>query len=404
MIDTKKKEIKQYMILLCIVGFCICLVNYRGIVRAYNTTMLALSYEYGFTSRSLLGTLYHGLNAILPIDIMNYQSVVVFSVIVTGLIYVFLMYFVYKCISRLEGKSLKYAEYALLLLSICIISTFTFSYNYLRVDIFMITSSIAAVLSMFNRKTEWLAIVFSAIGVMFHQGFVLMYFNIILVLLFYKLMTNKEKVKYAILFFGSFIIGSALFVWFELLSRSKGSEIIDRILTEAANLSHDGIYHTTLLYHEVLGIDVSGSEITYMRVNHIQILIFAVICLPIIIYIVRFFVSLIKKGEDIPSKLKYLAGLLGSLTILPDMLFKVDYGRWIMAVVAYYIIVIVGMAVFGDKYVIEALEKDYDTFRSKPYIIIFCLLPIILVPFLDVDIDTLVRNLERWYQSKSMIN
>ena len=217
MIDTRKKEIRRYMILLCIVGFCICLVNYRGRVTAYNTTMLALSYEYGFTSRSLLGTLYHGLNAILPIDIMQYNAVLVFALVATGLIFIFLMFFVYKCLCRLEGKSLKYAEYALMLLSICIISSFTFANNYLRVDIFMIATSLAAVLAMFNKKTEWLTIVFSAIGVMFHQGFVLMYFNIILVLLFYKWMSEKNKVKYAILFFASFIVGSALFVWFELL-------------------------------------------------------------------------------------------------------------------------------------------------------------------------------------------
>ena len=403
MIDTRKKEIRRYMLLLCIVGFCICLVNYRGRVTAYNTTMLALSYEYGFTSRSLLGTLYHGLNAIIPIDIMQYNAVLVFALVATGLIFIFLMYFVYKCLCRLEGKSLKYAEYALMLLSICIISTFTFANNYLRVDIFMIATSLAAVLAMFNKKTEWLTIVFSAIGVMFHQGFVLMYFNIILVLLFYKWMSEKNKVKYAILFFASFIVGSALFVWFELLSRSKGTQIIDTILQDATNLSNRGIFHTTLLYHEVLGVDVSGSETSFVHMNHVQFILFAIVCLPVIIYIFRFFIILIKKGEGLPAKLKYLAGLVGSLTIMPDMLFKVDYGRWVMAVATYYLIVIVGMAVFEDKLVIEQIEKDYIMMKAHPYVIILCIMPIIIAPFLDVDIDILTKNWQRWFQSKSLI-
>ena len=398
----KKTEIRKYMIFLCIVGFCICIVNYQSWVRSYNTTMLALSYEYGFTSRSLLGTLYHGLNAILPIDIMQYNAVLVFAMVATGLIYIFLMFFVYKCLCRLEGKALKYAEYALMLLSICVISTFTFAYNYLRVDIFMIATSLAAVLAMFNKKTEWLTIVFSAIGVMFHQGFVLMYFNIILVLLFYKWMTDK-KAKYAFLFFSSFIIGSVLFIWFELLSRSKGTQIFDTILQEATNLSPGGIYHTTLLYHEVLGIDVSGAETSFVHMNHVQFILFVICCLPIIIYIFRFFITLIRKGEDIPAKLKYLAGLVGSLTIMPDMMFKVDYGRWVMAIAAYYIVIIVGMAVFEDKLVLEQIEKDYIMMKSHPYVIILCIMPIIIVPFLDVDIDMLTKNWQRWFQSKDLI-
>jgi len=400
---AKKTEIRKFMILLCIVGFCICIVNYRGWVRAYNTTMLALSYEYGFTSRSLLGTLYHGLNAILPIDILQYNAVLVFAMIATGLIYIFLMYFVYKCLCRLEGKSLKYAEYTLMLLSICVISTFTFAYNYLRVDIFMIATSLAAVLAMFNKKTEWLTIVFSAIGVMFHQGFVLMYFNIILVLLFYKWMSEKSKAKYAILFFASFIIGSVMFIWFELLSRSKGAEILDTIVQEATNLSPGGIYHTTLLCHEVLGIDVSGAETSFVHMNHVQLILFAIVCLPVIIYIFRFFIILIKKGEGAPAKLKYLAGLVGSLTIMPDMLFKVDYGRWVMAVAAYYMVVIVAMAVFEDKLVIEQMEKDFIVMKSHPFIIILCIMPIIIAPFLDVDIDMLTKNWQRWFQSKDLI-
>ncbi|MCR4610471.1 MAG: hypothetical protein K5644_01085, partial [Lachnospiraceae bacterium] len=188
---SRKTEIKRYMIMLCAVGFCLCVVNYQSWVRSYNATMLALSYEYGFTSRSLLGTIYHGLNAIIPIDIMHYEAVLVFAAVATALLFIFFMFFVYKCLCRLEGKALKYAEYALLLFTICVVTSFSYAYNYLRVDIFMVACSLAGVLALFNKKTEWLTIVFSALGVMFHQGYVLMYFNIILVLLFYKLMSEE---------------------------------------------------------------------------------------------------------------------------------------------------------------------------------------------------------------------
>ncbi|MCR4611891.1 MAG: hypothetical protein K5644_08340, partial [Lachnospiraceae bacterium] len=258
--------------------------------------------------------------------------------------------------------------------------------------------------ALFNKKTEWLTIVFSALGVMFHQGYVLMYFNIILVLLFYKLMSEEgHRIKYAILFVGSFLTGSALFLWFELLSKGAGTSIIDKVVEEATNLSHDGLFHTTLLYHEVLGIDVSDAETGFVHMNHVQLILFVICCLPIIIYIVRFFVKLIKQGNGACAKLKYIAGLVGSLTIMPDLLFKVDYGRWILAIAVYYIIAIVGMAVLGDKLVTAQLEEDYQMMRRNPWVIVLCVMPIILVPFMDVDIDVLTKNWQRWFQSKDLI-
>ena len=402
--NSNKKEIQRYMIMLCIVSFCICVVNYRGWVRAYNATMLSLSYEYGFTSRSLLGTIYHGINAILPIDIMHYEYVLIFAAVATGLCFLFLMFFVYKSILRLEGNALKYAEYAYLLLSICIVATFSYAYNYLRVDIFMLMTSLAAALAILNIKTEWLAVLFSAIGVMFHQGYVLMYFNIILALLFYKLMTDKgHRIYHALCFTGSFAVGSALFIWFELLSRSKGAEIFDTVVNDASNLAYNGVYHNTLLFHEVLGIDVSGSETSFVHMNHVQLILFIICCLPIIVYIIRLFVYLIKGADTWADRLKYIAAAVGSLTIMPDIIAKVDYGRWIMAVAAYYMVVIMGIAVLGDKLMIKRLEADYLMMKSKPWIIVLCIMPVLMVPFMDVDIDMLSMNWQRWFQRHDLI-
>ena len=74
-----------------------------------------------------------------------------------------------------------------------------------------------------------------------------------------------------------------------------------------------------------------------------------------------------------------------------------------MAVAAYYMVVIVAMAVFEDKLVIEQMEKDFIVMKSHPYIIILCIMPIIIAPFLDVDIDMLTKNWQRWFQSKDLI-
>ena len=73
-------------------------------VRSYNTTMLALSYEYGFTSRSLLGTLYHLLDAVLPLDLIDYRAVVATAYVATILFVLFVEYFLYRCLRCCGGR------------------------------------------------------------------------------------------------------------------------------------------------------------------------------------------------------------------------------------------------------------------------------------------------------------
>ena len=321
-------NIRQFIMMLAFVDLATFVTNYRGWVRSYNTTMLALSYEYGFTSRSLLGTIYHILDAVIPVDMMQYQNALVFANVVTVLFIVFLLYFSYHVLKKSDmenGMVTKAEQYILLTFHIAMVATFTYAYNFLRVDFCMVWMMLLGFMALMNEKTEWLSLPFAALGIMFHQGFVLMYFNVIL--------TRKNK-KNTILFFLTFLIGSGMFLWFELFSRTNGNDIFETVLRDAINVSYQGIYHTTLLYHEVLGIDVSGAETDFVYMNHVQLVLYLLILLPAIVVLARAFVRIIKKADDLFAKLKYLAVAVGSLTILPDMLLKDSGSGYLLS--AYY--------------------------------------------------------------------
>ena len=305
--ETKQREIRKFMIMLSVVNLALFAVTCRGMVRSYNTTMLALSYEYGFTSRSLLGTLYHLLDAVLPLDLIDYRAVVATAYVATILFVLFVEYFLYRCLRCCEGEMVKYGEYLALILSLCLVSTFSFPYNFFRVDIFMILVSLLGVLCLVKERAQWLVVPLSALGVMFHQGYVFMYFNLILVLLFYRALSwwkeDRRKARcYGLLFALSFLVGSVLFLWFEFFSRSNGAAFFDTIKSEAEKLSYDGIYHSTLLYHEVLGIDLASTEEEFSRVNAVQILMCGIVCLPMLVFGVRFFAGLIKKAKGASEK------------------------------------------------------------------------------------------------------
>ena len=386
------------MIMLSVVNLALFAVTCRGMVRSYNTTMLALSYEYGFTSRSLLGTLYHLLDAVLPLDLIDYRAVVATAYVATILFVLFVEYFLYRCLRCCEGEMVKYGEYLALILSLCLVSTFSFPYNFFRVDIFMILVSLLGVLCLVKERAQWLVVPLSALGVMFHQGYVFMYFNLILVLLFYRALSwwkedRRKARRYGLLFALSFLVGSVLFLWFEFFSRSNGAAFFDTIKSEAEKLSYDGIYHSTLLYHEVLGIDLASTEEEFSRVNAVQILMCGIVCLPMLVFAVRFFAGLIKKAKGASEKWKYLAVVLGAATILPDFLLKIDYGRWMAAVVVYYVGIVLALLAMKDPIMETQVRESGERLIQRPGIALWIMVVILLLPFLDVNIDPFFRHL-----------
>lgn len=396
--ETKQREIRKFMIMLSVVNLALFAVTCRGMVRSYNTTMLALSYEYGFTSRSLLGTLYHLLDAVLPLDLIDYRAVVATAYVATILFVLFVEYFLYRCLRCCEGEMVKYGEYLALILSLCLVSTFSFPYNFFRVDIFMILVSLLGVLCLVKERAQWLVVPLSALGVMFHQGYVFMYFNLILVLLFYRALSwwkedRRKARRYGLLFALSFLVGSVLFLWFEFFSRSNGAAFFDTIKSEAEKLSYDGIYHSTLLYHEVLGIDLASTEEEFSRVNAVQILMYGIVCLPMLVFGVRFFAGLIKKAKGASEKWKYLAVVLGAATILPDFLLKIDYGRWMAAVVVYYVGIVLALLAMKDPIMETQVRESGERLIRRPGIALWIMVVILLLPFLDVNIDPFFRHL-----------
>ena len=396
--ETKQREIRKFMIMLSVVNLALFAVTCRGMVRSYNTTMLALSYEYGFTSRSLLGTLYHLLDAVLPLDLIDYRAVVATAYVATILFVLFGEYFLYRCLRCCEGEMVKYGEYLALILSLCLVSTFSFPYNFFRVDIFMILVSLLGVLCLVKERAQWLVVPLSALGVMFHQGYVFMYFNLILVLLFYRALSwwkedRRKARRYGLLFALSFLVGSVLFLWFEFFSRSNGAAFFDTIKSEAEKLSYDGIYHSTLLYHEVLGIDLASTEEEFSRVNAVQILMCGIVCLPMLVSGVRFFAGLIKKAKGASEKWKYLAVVLGAATILPDFLLKIDYGRWMAAVVVYYVGIVLALLAMKDPVMEAQVRESGESLIRRPGMALWLMIVLLLLPFLDVNIDPFFRHL-----------
>ena len=85
------------------------------------------------------------------------------------------------------------------------------------------------------------------------------------------------------------------------------------------------------------------------------------------------------------------------------MLLKVDYGRWILAVVTYYLLIILAMLILRDPLVTEETKVVVDRVKKHPAWLVYFTLVVLTVPYMDVDIDMLVKGLQRFMQSKGIL-
>jgi len=391
----KDKKILSFVAVWFMFWLALFLRGYSGKVNSINATMLAFSYEYGFISRGFVGSIYQGLDAILPGSMINYTSVLWFTQVITLIYYLILFGFFISCVIKCSKDTAEIVKYATIFFTIWAVPMFASQYNFGRLDVYCVMFSLVAAILLILEKAEWLVVVFSALGVMVHQGNVFMYLNIILVLLIYKALSSdgKKRKKYAVLFVLSFVVASVLFLYFEFFSHFDGENILEDIVATATALCNKGDYHEDVIDHEILGIDLSSREIRFRKQNVVQFPIFLLMMSPYIILTIKFFKGVINQAKNKLDKWKYFLVSIGAATILPDLLLKCDYGRWMFAIICYYCVVILALLAMKDK-IVEQEFTSLTTSLSKksPLSIVLLVYPVIFQPLYDVAICYVVAN------------
>lgn len=393
--ELKKK--KAWLLgLLAILEALLFLRDYGGYVNSYNSSIFALSYKYGFISRGLSGTIFRIVNKVLPFDIMNYNGVLRYSQAVTVIFMLLVWLFCFYLIYKSNEDNYRHIQIVSILLVVFSITFFSNSFNFGRVDIYLVATALVCVLILLWRKMEWLIVPLSCFAVMFHQAYVFMFFNVTLVILIYRFIESdkKGKIKYSILFILSFIGASALFLYLNFFAHTSDISIYNNVVEDAVVLSkEDEGYHMALLQHEVLGIDPTTSEWDHHLKNFVEFPIFAIIMLPYIILVIRIFVKTIRETSENRDKFKYIVLAFGVLTIVPNLILKVDYGRWMFSIIVYYILIFAFLIAIKDKQVIPVLNREIDKIKAKPFVFIFYVLPLMVTPMWDVNISMVSAHL-----------
>ncbi len=404
-LKKEKKTYKQFMAAMFAFAIFYYLRYFNHTMTGYNTTLFAMSYKYGFISRGMLGTIWAGLDALLPIDLMTYEAVYWFNWGITWIFSLMVLCFLGKCIRKVSEKNRHNMYYLAIACGIYFFPMFWSEEMFGRLDVYLYILSFICLFALLEEKAEWIIIPIGILCMCIHQGFVFTNANLILLPLFYKIMTRsgKQRKKYIVLFAGFFVTISALFLYFEFFSHGNGSQIYEEVVAAAKSISVDGEeYNKSVIMHEILGKDVYESEARYHILNWTEFPAFLLLYAPYLPIVWHFFKGLflrekgsrffeknaLEGGSKSCKQLAHLAFLLGACTILPQYLLKVDYGRYAFTTFTYYIVILMVYILFGDEDVASQLDSTKEKIKATipvPWVVL--LYPMFLMPFYDVIIS-----------------
>lgn len=388
------KELLSLTFAFMVVVILSYVLHSQSYVKEINNTAMAFSYEYGFISRGLIGTMYQLLDKVISIDMMTPEALFGFVHVVTMAFIIEVFLFFTYALRRCNSMSRHLIIHLSIGFAIWTVPTFVSLDGFGRLDIYCLSLSLIMTYLIISQKHEWLVPILSAISILIHHGNVFMFMNIPLVLLIYRILIEKKKSKrkhYTVLFVSTFVIVSVLFLYFEFFSHTAGQAAYEAIIEKAKNLSFYNGYHEGLVRKEILGISVAKSEVTFKLVNIVQLPIFIVIMLPQIITVCKVYCNVIRKSINGLDKFKYVCVFAGSITVVPELILKCDYGRYMYFIITYYAVMFISLITMDDN-IITAELMDFEerlTAKSRIKKYVFYYYPFMLQPLYDVDIISL---------------
>ncbi len=393
--DEKKRNMFLFLVMWGIITIGLFVRTFDWIANSYNTSILAISYKYGFTSRGLIGTVYQFLGGLTGVDTWNYFVAFKFYAICTVVCYIAFAIMMLLFLNKASIDNKKMEQYLILIFTVFFITMFATEKNFGRIDMFMLLATILAAYLIAIEKFVWLVVPLTALGVVFHQGYVFMFYNVVLVLLIYRMLTKegKERNKYIIIFALSLVVCAILFFWFQIVYRGGASDYYIEAKEHATTMGVEGKPHDELLRAELLGVDLHDEELKYRLSNVIEIIIFLVFFSPYIIFVGKALIRTIKKQTEFAKKIIHWAVVLGPLTLLPNYIFKVDFGRWTFAGVSYFLLVFIFMYAVNERDIIDSIDEGLERLRTKVYRPFIFIMPFLFIPFMDVAVTVFTERL-----------
>lgn len=387
--NTLQKKDKWFMMMLMTAAVAIAVIYYEGSMNIQNCATYLFSYKYGFIPRALIGTIINIFAKIFGIEI-HYSTELGISAVAT-IIYFVCLFILYMVILQRTEEKYKFSVKIIM----CFFSVFSFTEyvtwnNFGRMDEYLTIILYICLVLLITEKNEWLIVPLCFVGCLVHTGFVFTHIGLILGILFWK-MVRKGKLdrKYSIIFLSTFIVVSVIFVYMEIL-RLPVSEDVYRIIeqrsivlaSEGNNMDYLPTVYS-LLDSELLRHDVYEYESLWHYINRREVPVFLVLFMPYGVVLWKILRKAICKIEDIGEKIGVVGLILGIVTIVPELVLKVDFGRWFYCIIMYYALLLLSMMALQNSAIAEA-TCEVVTKEKRKWCITLLIYAFAFVPLRDV--------------------
>ena len=338
---------------------------------SYVTSLLAFSYlKHGFVRRGLVGTLFDLLCRLIP-SLMSYRGAVWFMWGVNMIYFTSLLTFVKRLLKKI-GEREEYRGaffFALVCFAFLIPSACVKNGALGRADLLQIVLCLLQIWLLIEMKHEWLTVPLTAVNVMFHEGYVLMTFCAVLIVIIYRaLNTEGKRGRYWTLFALHIAVLLVMSVLSLLGSRAGSPEGYNAALRTARTLNEDGSVHWNLLYmmsgytpEDAVYID----DAWFVAEAKKELPIFLVCFIPAFIIFGKGLVNLFKQAGGKRRGTHLTALLLGPMLIGVEYVKFCDYGRYILWLVFYFFIVFLALAAMDDEGARGSLRSSYGYSNMK---------------------------------------
>lgn len=379
LIDKKHYEIFIFAILM--LEFVILCPGIKD-VNSWAFSYYFLSYQdLGFNSRLLIGSVFKLFSDYISLSGLYWCIIF----IATGM-NAFVAVILGKVLRRSTTDKIESLEvFIALFLASPVSLSFLFGFNnFGRLDMYLIIFTIMMMICLKNRILKWFIPLLCIFAMATHQGYFLLYFPAIMIMLIYELYKNKFSKTYLLLCLATIITAVTSFLYFQFLIPELNFKNAADVVSF---LSHRTDYAISL---DVIYIEYFANIDTWFFVAIELLKAFAFpygLCMlvataPLIIIFLLLWRHACKKADDKFSKLIILLCITAPAFSLPLFIGN-DWDRWIPAIFLTQFMLLFYFFDSGFFCVVESAKKIHAFFHI--HYLIFLIVIICLASFIFSD-------------------
>ena len=347
---------------------------------SYVTTLLAFSYlDNGFLRRGLVGTLFSLVCRLIPAA-GSAHGAVWFMWGMNIIYFASLLLFIRWIFRRIKDEAVFRGAFffTLICLAFMIPTACYHQGAFGRADLMQMALCLLQVYLLVEMKYEWLTVPLTAVNVLFHEGYVLMTFCAVLIVLLYRaLYTEGKRGKYWVLFaLNVAVCGAVAVLSLKGGDYSHAAEHFAASSALAQQLNENGLVHYNLLYM-MAGYAPENAPViddaSFVAAELQELPVFLVFFIPAFLVFGRGLVNLFRKADGKRIGLHIVAVLLGPALIGVEYVKYCDYGRYILWLVFYFFVMLLSFAVMGDEGARKSLSASFG-YKNLTGLLIFAVM------------------------------